>query len=152
MNVAELLEQHRASIVDTAEAALGRAHARHYESAGANEARRRLEALFDGVLAAAESRDLGDMLAYSRALAAQRFSAGYDLSEIQTAFNALEESMWGCLLSELRPDQLAEPLALVSTILGASKDALVREWVCLATHSHTPSLDVRALFAGTDSA
>lgn len=152
MNTAELLEQHRASIVDTAEAALGRAHARHYESAGANEARRRLETLFDGVLTAAESRDLGDMLAYSRGLAAQRFSAGYDLSEIQTAFNALEEAMWSCLLSELRPDQLAEPLALVSTILGASKDALVREWVSLATHLHTPSLDVRALFAGTDSA
>jgi hypothetical protein len=39
-------------------------------------------------------------------------------------------------------------LGLVSTILGAAKDALAREYVSLATHRHAGSLDLRALFAG----
>ena len=40
-------------------------------------------------------------------------------------------------------------LGLVSTIHGAAKDALAREYVSLVTHSHVPSLDLRMLFAGS---
>jgi hypothetical protein len=43
-----------------------------------------------------------------------------------------------------------QTLGVVSTILGAGKDALAREYVSLATNAHAPSLDLRALFAGTD--
>jgi hypothetical protein len=36
----------------------------------------------------------------------------------------------------------------VSTVLGAAKDALGREYVSLASRTHAPSLDLRALFTG----
>jgi hypothetical protein len=149
---ADFLALQRAAIVDAAVSSVAGAHARHYESAGPSEIRARLEALFDRLVDAAASRDLGCVVAYARRLAGERFSAGYDLSEVQTAINALEEAVWGRVISELQPGEFAEALGLVSTTLGAAKDALAREYVSLATRAHAPSLDLRALFAGVEQA
>ena len=150
MDTAEFLNHEREAIVDAAEVALARTHARHYESAGANEVRHRLQALFDHVLDAVRSRDLGSIVAYAEQVAHERFNASYDLSEVQTAFNALEEATWSRIFAELEPAQFAEALGLVSTILGAAKDALARNYVSLATNAHAPSLNLQALFAGTE--
>lgn len=148
----ELVDRERAAIVSDAEAALARAHSRHYESAGAEAVRERLVALCGHLVDALEKHDLGPMLAYAERIAEERFNAGYDLAEVQTAFNALEEATWSRVFAELEPSQLAESLGLVSTILGAAKDALARRYVSLATNAHAPSLDLQALFAGTEGA
>jgi hypothetical protein len=152
METAEFLTQQREAIVDAAETALSRTPAPHYGSAGAEEVRKRLEALFDRLLEALARRDVGPMLVYTQQVAEERFNAGYDLSEVQSAFNALEEATWTRVFSELDAAQFAETLGLVSTILGAAKDALAREYVSLATNAHAPSLDLRALFAGIEPA
>ncbi len=150
METTEFLTRERRTIVEAADGALARTHIRGYEAAGANEVHRRLEALFDRLLEALSTRDLELMLAYVEQVAKERFKAGYDLSEVQTAFNALEEATWSRVFAELEPSQFAETLGLVSTILGAAKDALARTYVSLATNTHAPSLDLRALFAGTE--
>lgn len=150
METAEFLTRERQAIVKTAEAALARARTHDYEAAGAGEVHRRLETLFDHLLEALGNRDLGSVIAYAQRVAQERFNAGYDLSEVQTAFNALEEATWSRILAELEPSRYAEALGLVSTILGAAKDALAREYVSLATNTHAPSLDLQALFAGTE--
>jgi hypothetical protein len=150
MTTEEFLTQERGPIVAAAEAALARSRVRHYESAGEAEVHRRLEALFDSVLHALTGRDLGPVIAYAQEVAEERFNAGYDLSEVQTAFNALEEAAWTRALAELEPSQLAESLGLVSTIVGAGKDAMARRYVSLAANTHAPSLNLRALFDGTE--
>lgn len=145
--VLQALEQERPSIVAAACESLR--HSRtHYESAGQEETRRRIEVLYDELLGALSSRDLGSVLDYARKLAAERFESGYDLSEVQGAFNAVEEAAWSRLYARLQPEQLALSLGLVSTVLGAAKDALGREYVSLASRTHVPSLDMRALFTG----
>lgn len=151
METAEFLLRERGAIVDAAEAALERTHVRHYEAAGGPEVRRRLETLFDHLHEALTGRDLQPMVGYAERIAEERFEAGYDLSEVQTAFNALEEATWARSLAELDPSRLAETLGLVTTILGAGKDALARRYVSLAANTHAPSLDLRALFAGTET-
>jgi hypothetical protein len=150
MDTAEFLTRERQTTIDAAEAALMRAHSPPYESADASEVRQRLETLFDYLLEALRGRNLGQIVAYAQQVAQERFSAGYNLSEVQTAFNALEEATWSCVFTELQPQQFAEALGLVSTILGAAKDALAREYVSLATNRHAPSLDLQALFAGRE--
>jgi hypothetical protein len=150
--LAAFLDLQRAPILDGAVSAVLRAHTSHYASAGPNEIRTRLEALFDRLVAAAASRDLGSVVAYAGQLARERYSAGYDLAEIQAAINALEEAVWRRVFSELQSHEFAEALGVVSTTLGAAKDALAREYVSLATHAHAPSLDLRALFAGIEHA
>lgn len=145
--VLQILEQERAPIVDAACESLR--HSRtHYESAGQEETRRRIEVLYGELLGALSSHDLGSVLDYARRLAAERFESGYDLSEVQGAFNAVEEAAWSRLCARLQPEQLALSLGLVSTVLGAAKDALGREYVSLASKTHAPSLDLRALFTG----
>jgi hypothetical protein len=146
----EFLTRERQAIVDAADAALARTHTRHYETVGADEVHHRLEALFDHLCEAVGTRDLASVLAYAQQVARERFNAGYDLSEVQTAFNALEEATWTRVFAELESAQFAETLGLVSTILGAAKDALAREYVSLATDTHAPSLDLHALFTGTE--
>jgi hypothetical protein len=148
----QLLARSREIIVNDAEAGLARAHSRHYESAGSGAVRQRLEALYEHLAGALERRDLGPMLAYAEQVAEERFNAGYDLAEVQTAFNALEEATWSRVFAELEPSELAASLGLVSTALGAAKDALARRYVSLATNAHAPSLDLQALFAGTEGA
>ena len=150
MGAETFLAQERNIILGDAETALARSHAQHYEAAGEVEVRRRLELLFDRLLEGIESRDLGPMIAYATTLAEERFDGGYDLVEVQTAFNALEEATWRRVLAGLDPSEFADALGLVSTLLGTGKDALARSYVSLAADTHAPSLNLRALFAGTD--
>lgn len=147
---AEFFERERGAIIEAAAAALRRAHARHYDSAGETEVLRRLEALYDHLLQAVTDRDFVRMQTYAERVAEDRFDAGYDLSEVQTAFNALEEAAWTRAIADVQPAELAEVLGVASTILGAGKDALARRYVSLAASTHAPSLDLRALFAGIE--
>jgi hypothetical protein len=142
-----VLTQERSAIVSAASESVR--HGRtHYGAAGEEETERRFETLYDEVLNAVAGRDLGRIVDYARRLAAERFEAGYGLSEVQGAFNALEEAAWTTLVAGLQPQDLALSLGLVSTVLGAAKDALAREYVSLASRTHAPSLDMRALFTG----
>ncbi len=146
----EFLREHRSEILADAETALVRLRVPHYDSADSEEVTRRLEALFDRVLDSVDRHDLGSVIAYAETVAEERFNGGYDLSEVQTAFNALEESVWTRAVAVLESRQLAETLGLVSTTIGCGKDALARKYVSLATRTHVPSLDLRALFRGSE--
>jgi hypothetical protein len=148
MDIVAFLEQRRQRIVNESAESVHRAHLRHYEAEGS--ARPRLDALFGLLLESLSKRDLQPIVGYATMVAEERFAAGYGLSEVQTAFNVLEETTWTTVLAEIRPQELAEALGLISTVLGAGKDALARAYVSLAARSHAPSLDLRQLFAGTD--
>jgi hypothetical protein len=147
---ADFLAQRRVAILDVALADLNRRRMRHYESSGPEETKLRLDRLYDGLLQAVTNRDIGEIVGYARGVATERYRSGYGLSEVQTAFNALEESIWACVFAELDPSAHAEALSVVSTVLGAAKDALARRYVELATQTHVPALDVAALFTGTE--
>ena len=151
MELDVVLEQARTGLLDQAFAGLERAHTSHYEAAGETFTRQRLSDLFDLVVAAIHDRDLAEMGAYAEQVAEQRFDSGFDVSEVQTAFNALEEAMWRHVVSVVPPDELVEAIGLLSTVLGYGKDALARRYVSLASRRHVPSLDLTALFAGTNS-
>jgi hypothetical protein len=128
-----------------------RAHAKHYEQAGLDQMHQRLKALFTLTARGVKERNLGPMIAHAETIAQERFTAGYDLWEVQTAFNVLEETIWRRILADMPPEGYAEALGLVSTILGAGKDTLARRYVALATKTHTPSLNLQSLFTGTES-
>lgn len=137
-------------VVDEAFSALQRSHVAHYETAGERFTRKKLADLFDLVVGAIRDRDLTDVVAYSEQIAVERYNGGFDVSEVQTAFNALEEAMWRRVVVAVPPMHLAEAIGLLSTVLGAGKDALARRYVSLASRRHTPSLDLSSLFQGTD--
>ncbi len=124
-------------------------HTPHYPSIGEEAVRERLSILFDMLVDGLTARDLGPIVADAEQVATERFEAGYDLSEVQVAFNALEEATWSCVLRELDPSAFPEAIGLISTVLGAGKDALARKYVSLAADTRVTSFDLRALFGGT---
>lgn len=145
------LAEAQPEILEEAFAALSSLHVTHYESEGGRLTRQRLADLFALVVAAIRTRDLAAVVAYSQSVAVERFNAGFGVAEVQTAFNTLETAMWRHVVSTSAPDELAESIGLLSTVLGAGKDALAREYVSLASQRHVPSLDLSALFRGTNS-
>jgi hypothetical protein len=128
--------------------AIGRAHLKHYEASGPELSRRRLEDLFDLVVECLAKKNLGPICEYAQRVAQERFDAGFDIAEVQSAFNVLEEAIWRLVLVQLPADELLESAGLVGTVLGTGRDVLARTWVSLATSQHVPSLDLTALFEG----
>jgi hypothetical protein len=151
MDCAALLLEHRSSIIAESYVVLERSHVHHYEAAGEEFTRQRLESLFDLVVTAIGNRDLAGVSAYAVTVAEERFAAGFDISEVQAAFNALEEAMWRQIVAESAPEDLAEFTGLMNTVLGFGKDVLARTYVSLASRRHVRSLDLTAIFAGTQA-
>ena len=135
-------------IVDEAASALDRAHLTHYAVVDEDERRSRLSRLLELVTTCVRSRDLIPMVDHAQQVATERFHAGYDISEVQCAFNVLEETVWLRLLANVPTSEMVEAVGLLSTVLGAGKDALARTYVSLASKQHVPTLDLSALFQG----
>lgn len=149
VDTAAFLEREREPILSAAGAALARSAMPHYDREENETVRGRLSALLDRLVEALSQRDLGPMIEHAEHIADERFEAGYDLFEVQVAFNALEEASWARVLDELEPAELAQAIGLITTVLGTGKDALARRYVSRAAAGHVASLDLRALFAGT---
>ncbi len=147
MDLVELLRAKQTPIVQEASEILERARLPHYAEAGSDEGRTRLSRLYALMLQSLESRNLVPIMAYMEQVAAERFEAGYDLREVQTAINVLEETIWKEVVAAVPPEQLAQSLGLVGTVLGSAKDSLARAYVSLATKTKSPSLDLSAVFA-----
>jgi hypothetical protein len=150
VDVVDILELDRPKVLQESFDSLQRSVTGHYAASGEEFTRERLAALLDVVIASVRDRNLTTMVTYAEGLAAERFHAGFDISEVQTAFNSLEESLWRHLIAEEPANELAEAIGLLSTVLGAGKDALARTYVSLARHRHVPTLDLTALFEGTE--
>jgi hypothetical protein len=148
MELLTYLQSNGDALVSEAASNVSRSHLQHYDEAGAVQTRARISGLFERLLESLTRRSLKPMVEHVTGLAKERFAAGYDLFEVQVAFNVLEEVVWRHILKALTADQLAEAIGMVSTVLGAGKDALARSYVELASKAHAPSIDLRALFAG----
>lgn len=94
------------------------------------------------------TRNAGPLLDHADRVADERFTAGFDLFEVQIAFNALEEAIWREVLDHLPSDEQPGALGLISTALGIGKDALARGFPARANQHQAPSVDLRALFQG----
>ncbi|HEY3285526.1 MAG TPA: hypothetical protein VGJ96_00235 [Gemmatimonadaceae bacterium] len=149
MPLLQLLHERGEAIVDEAFQAMVRSHLKSYEQAGMEQTRARLHDLYRLSVDAIAERKLGPLLRHAERVASERFAAGFDLWEVQTAFNVLEEAIWTRVIKELPPEQYAEALGLVGTVLGAGKDALARAYVTLASKTKSPTLNLQSLFSGS---
>lgn len=148
MNIIECLRQNQIEIIRSAFDSLLRSNLKHYSASSANENWQRIEKLFDLAFNSIKDKSLVEMIAYSEKIAAERFDSGYDLHEIHTAYNVLEEELWKVILRDLEPKDLGKALGLVSTILGTGKETLALTYLSLTGKSKTRSLDLSELFKG----
>ncbi len=146
----QLLKDEEVPLLEEAREAVARTRMRSYEQSGPAVTAEWLKTLHHLVIQAVGSRHLEGIVDHAREVARERYAAGFELSEVQTVFNVLEEAIWHRILRIIPPDLQAAALGLVSTVLGAGKDTLARTYVSLASSTHAPSLNLQALFKGTD--
>lgn len=147
----DLLLREENAVVSESFEGMKRCHLVHYEAAGAEEMRRRVAGLYALLRSAVAERDLEPVLSFARETARRRFAEGIDLQEVQAAINVVEEAVWRRIVKDVPPEGLAEALGLVSTVLGVCKDSMASTYVALATKQHAASLDMKALFRGTQN-
>lgn len=148
MELTQFLHERMDEILSEAESSLSRSHLTHYEKEGPEHYRQKLKALYVLAVRAIAEKNLGPMLSHAETVARERYEAGFDLSEVQTAFNVLEEATWKCIMKNLPPVEFGEAIGMVSTVLGAGKDMLAKTYVTLASKTKAPSFDLRSMFAG----
>ena len=153
MNLVQLLEEKKDEVVEISTNALRESCLRHYQEVGTERCRYRYKRFFHFVLKSIKENNLMDIINYVRNVARERFRSGYDIQEVQIAFNILEEAMWHCIMKDIKkikPSELGKFLELISTVCGVGKDFLSDTYVFLSNKTRAPVLDVPALFAGTD--
>lgn len=146
MDLNDLLEKQGSQIVAEAADALARTMAPVYGNGDAEVIGERMGTLFQLVKESIETRNLVPIVEYAQSIARERAGEGRTLQEMQSAFNILEEVIWRKITSDLSPENYAEAFGMVSTVLGAAKEALALEFVSLATDRRIRSIDFGALF------
>lgn len=146
MDLNEMLANDAEVMVTEAIESLRKGSLHSYEKSDDETNRERLAALYDLMRSCISSQNLVPMVEYARQIARERCSDGFNLQEVQTAFNVLEEVVWRRVAEKLPPSEYARSFGLVSTVLGAGKEALAVEYVSLAGEHHVHSIDFGALF------
>jgi len=147
VDLSTLLQLHEQPIMEEAVATLNRARLPHYQTSQEENAAR-LQRLFELTRDCVQRKAVLPIVTYAEELARGRFAGGFDLSEVQTAFNILEETIWRHIAEEMEPTAFPNAFGMTSAVLGAGKEALAREYVSLAAHRPIATLDIKALFAG----
>ncbi len=148
MKFVEILVSNQTDIINEAFNSLQRSHLKHYDSSQADENWQRLAKLFDLTLNGIKTKNLVDMVNYSEKVAKERFESGFDLHEVHTAYNVIEEALWKCIINEVDSAELAESLGLIGTVLGTGKESLALVYVSLASKQKVKSLNLTQLFKG----
>jgi hypothetical protein len=148
MTLHEILVNNQADIINEAFISLQRSHLKHYDTSRADENWQRLAKLFDLTLNGVKNKSLVDMVTYSEKIAKERYESGFDLHEVHTAYNVLEESIWKAIIKEIDSADLAESLGLISTVLGTGKESLAIAFVSLSGKQRVKSLNLSQLFRG----
>ncbi|HSW53763.1 MAG TPA: hypothetical protein VLH59_01620 [Ignavibacteriaceae bacterium] len=148
MKLHEILVNNQTDIINEAFYSLERSHLKHYDTSRADENWQRLAKLFDLTLNGIKTRSLIEMVTYSEKIAKERYESGFNLHEVHTAYNVLEESIWKAIVKEVDSTELAESLGLIGTVLGTGKEALAIAYVSLASKQKVKSLNLTQLFKG----
>jgi len=130
--LASLLRERADALIAEALTMMTEARLEHYEAAGLPTVRQRLATLLDTALSCLEAGEADQIIAYTTRVGRERFSAGYDLLEVQTSANVMEEALWRRIPTLVAPAEVPRALGLVSSLFSAGKDALARAYVSLA--------------------
>jgi hypothetical protein len=146
MELHKLLSDQSGELLDTACSSLSRAHLKSYTCSEESENRKRLAKLLDLTIECISRKKLMPMLKYIEEIARERYYAGFDFTEVHSAINVLEETLWKKINSTPGYENPGEALGLVSTVLGAAKESLARTYISLVSKTRAPALDLNAIF------
>lgn len=148
MALIKLFRSWEDDLVNEAVTELRHARLQHYIEDGEEITRERVGRFISRALECFSLRRAEPMIEHAEQIARERYAAGYDLFEVQTAINVIEEALWKRILSSIEPDELAHALGMVNAIFGMAKDVLARTYVSLATNRETPRKEIDEILDG----
>ena len=130
-----LLSDWKADLIGRALVSLIDARLPHYAREAEAELHLRMENLLEQVSACLTRRCADPAVEHAARIAQERFSSGYQLVEIQTSINVLEEVLWQRILGSLAPEEAVGALGRISAVIGIIKDTLAQSYLELALDS-----------------
>jgi hypothetical protein len=146
MSLLKFLQSDKIEIINEALSDLERSRLKHYAESNKETNEERLRNLYDILIKCVESKNLVEICDYCEELAEKRFNSGFDLYEVQSTINVLEEIIWKKIIKYLPTSEYERALGMITTILGAGKDSLACKYVSLASLCKKPTLDLSELF------
>jgi hypothetical protein len=151
IDVATFLEDRAETILDAARQAVQRRALGRYEADGIELTTDRLRILFDLAVRCARRQDTQPVQDYAAQIGFARQRAGYELAQVQSVINVLEEQMWKAVIDGVPPEHLGYALGVVSTILGVAKSRMAVAFLDATGSKPTRSLRLDYLFGGTEA-
>lgn len=146
MSLLKFLESDKIEIINETLFELDRSRLKHYSESDKDTNEERLKNLYKILINCVSSKSLVEICNYCEDLAEKRFNAGFDLYEVQSTINVLEEVIWKKIIKYLPTSEYERALGMIATILGAGKDSLACKYVSLASQCKKPTLDLSELF------
>jgi hypothetical protein len=128
LELSKLLAAHQ-DLIDDAVDALPRLQLPHYERLGTEAFRDQVRVLYGLILVCLDQDTLEPINRHGEVIAGERLGSGFDLGEVQTAFNLLEDAVWRLAISHLPAEHHGEARSRIGRVLAAGKDGLARGWV-----------------------
>ena len=107
---------------------LVRANLQHYKQLSPESIRLKLFRLFRALVKTVEVNSCSEVIKYMKNISEERFDSGYELYEVQTALNILEESLWKNIAKYVDEEKQVESLKLITCILGSAKEELAADY------------------------
>jgi negative regulator of replication initiation len=126
-----ILRDLRDALVERALHELHEARLFHYER-DREQTYARMAQLFDAALRCIAEGAADAVVEHADRIARERFEGGYDLGEVQTSINIMEEVLIARVVASEPPDRVAGSLCVINTIFSMTKDTLARAYVSLA--------------------
>ena len=145
MKIIEFLEDKKEGIIKDSWNKLDQTRLIHYQNKDAGEIKKRIRVFYEKIEECIKMQNLAPITDYAKKVAEERYYAGYDLGEVQTAFNCVEEVIWQKIFHLLAADDFAPAISLISTITGSAKDNLARKYVLLVSKTSIPVVDLKEL-------
>lgn len=108
-----------------------RADLPHYVDLSPGLIRFRILKLQQALIKCIENQSCDKLLEYMKTVAVERFNQHYDLYEILTVINILEESLWKRISEFVDDDEKYKAMKKVSYLFNAAKEKLISEYASL---------------------
>ena len=131
MTLLELLYNKPEQILADSTNSLVRAHLPHYENFLKTDIHDRFLNLLHSLTRCVENNSCSSMKEYMDKLSDERFSMGFEHTEVQMAINMFEESLWKNITEFVDEDKQFAAMKLVTCILSKAKEELVSEYAML---------------------
>ncbi len=132
MKLIELLHQKPDLILLDSTDNLVRSNLKHYKKLNPENIRIRLNHLFQTLVTCVETGSCNEMVTFMDKVSDERFESGFEIHEVQTAINILEESLWRNIGKFVDNDKQVNAMKEVTGILSKAKEEMANEYAMLS--------------------